>query len=293
MDLFLGALITGVAVGLLYGLLAFSIVLLHKFTGVANFAQGSLATLCTFVVYAFFHSAGLPLGWSIVLSVVAAVAIGALVYFVFMRPADHASHLNITIRTLGVYLLLAAVLDIVWSKGQPFNFPSVFDRAALFKVGSAAVSGLTIGTFFVAMAMAVIFAVFFNRSKYGLLFRAMAERPETARLLGVPTRRLTAISWVIATVVALPVGVLIAPSALLSTDMMDRYLLLAFSAAIIGGLDSLLGAYVGGLLVGIAYSVASVYLSADSSLLIIFAVLILSLLARPAGLFGSPVRERL
>jgi branched-chain amino acid transport system permease protein len=125
------------------------------------------------------------------------------------------------------------------------------------------------------------------------LLRGIADRPEIARLLGADTRRLSALAWLLAGLVAVVVGLLTVPSALLSTDMMDNFLLYAFTAALLGGMTSLPGAFVGGVVVGVVSNVVTVFRGQEFSILAIFALLIVTLLVRPNGIFGHEVVERL
>jgi branched-chain amino acid transport system permease protein len=292
MTLFVGTLIAGLAVGLLYGLLGFSIVVLHKATGVANFAQGSLATLAAFLVYALTSSAGLGLWPALLVAALAMVLVGCLLYLVVLRPRDDAGQLNITTRTLAVFLLVGGLTNAVWPN-QPMRIPSPFPDHVAFSVSGVAISWLTLGTVLVAAALAAACGYVFWRTRLGLIFLATAERPEIAQLLGVRTRRLSMLAWAFASFVALVVGVLIAPSTLVSSDMMDLFLLFGFAAGVVGGLSSLGGVFVGGLLVGVANSLSTVYSSSALGAIVIFALVMVTLLFRPQGLFGRPSLERL
>jgi branched-chain amino acid transport system permease protein len=292
MDLLVGGIISGVALGLLYGLLAFAIVLLFKSTGVANFSQGQIGTFCTFLVFELMRAAGVSFGVAVAIGCVLAFVSGIACYWLFLRPNEGADHVNLTIRTLGIYLLLFAIVDLGWSKGQPFAFPSLFPQGGV-TIADTAISWLTVETIGVAVLLAVLTWWFFRRTDKGLMFAAVAERPEIAKLLGVRTRRLTATAWGGAATVALIVGLLVAPRTLLSSDMMDLYLLFAFTAAIVGGLTSLPGALVGGLLVGVLENVVTIYVNSDVAVLGVFVLLLVVLLVRPEGLFGSSVAERL
>jgi branched-chain amino acid transport system permease protein len=286
MSLLIASAISGVAVGLLYGLLAFSIVFLYKTTGVANFAMGNMATFATFVV---FHLMG---PWAAVAGLGAAALLGLAIYGLALRFNDDAGMLNLVMRTLAIYLFLFAVMNRFWAAGQPFAFP------ALLPEGSIEVSGITvakssIGILLIAGLLSVVFYVLFTRTSLGVQFIGMAERPEIARLLGVRTRLLAAVAWAISGVIALIVGVLVAPTALLSSEMMDHFLLFAFTAAIVGGLNSLFGALVGGIVVGCVSNITIVYASQDASIFAVFLLLVAVLLVRPDGLFGTAVVHRL
>ncbi|GAA2074267.1 branched-chain amino acid ABC transporter permease [Aeromicrobium tamlense] len=293
MSLLLGALITGLALGMVIGLLGFSIVLLHKATGVANFAQGALATMAAFITLQVARDTGLGVVASAGIGLIIMIALGGVVYIVLLRPADSAGSLNITMRSLALLLLLVASTRLFWGHGQPFRFPAIFPRDAAFTIGGAPVSWLTLGTIAVAAILAVGMRFYFSHTRTGLTFLALAANADVARLLGVRTRRLTMLAWAFASGIAAVVAVLIAPIALVSSEMMDVYLLLAFASAVIGGLDSLGGVFLGGIIIGIANSTTSVYVDSETATLVVFALVLSMLVARPQGIFGASTTERL
>jgi len=287
MQLFLGGIISGIAVGALYGLLGFAVIILLKATGVPNFAQGAQATLAAFIVYELVQSFHLSF-WLAFVAAVPLVAIsGAVFYALALRPNDDADHLNFIIRTLALSLLIIGAVNAKWAAGQPFTFPRVISGDAAFVLAGVSVSWLTIGTILIALSLASGFAWFFYRTPLGLQFLGVADRPDIATLLGVRTRRLTAIAWALAALISLVTGVLVAPRTLLSSDMMDFYLLYSFTAAVIGGLTSMWGVFVGGLLVGCVNNLVTIYAGPDLGTIAVFLLLIAVLLLRPAGIFGD------
>jgi branched-chain amino acid transport system permease protein len=286
------AAISGVAVGFVYGMLAFSIVLLFKASGIPNFAQGNIATFGTFIVFLLAVRSGLPLPAAIVLGFLGTGALGVVIYLSAIRPRGDTGTLNLAIRTLAVYLLLFAVMNLFWGVGQPFAFPRFLPAASVTLAG-VSVSLLSLVTIAAAVVLGAAFWLLYNRTATGLLLRGMADRPEVARLLGADTARLSAQAWLLAGVVALVVGLLTVPSALLSSDMMDSFFLYAFTAALVGGMTSLPGAFVGGVVVGVVSNVVTALRGQEISILAIFGLLIVVLLVRPDGLFGHGVVERL
>jgi branched-chain amino acid transport system permease protein len=292
MELVGAAAISGVAVGLLYGMLAFSIVLLFKASGIPNFAQGNIATFGTFIVYLLAVRSGLPLAAAIVLGFVGTAALGVVIYAGAILPRGEAGTLNLAIRTLAVYLLLFAVMNLLWGVGQPFAFPR-FLPAAPILVAGVRVSLLSLVTVGAAIVLAGTFWFLYNRTATGLLLRGIADRSDVARLLGADSTRLSGLAWLIAGLVAVVVGLLTVPTALLSSDMMDSFFLYAFTAALLGGMTSLPGAFVGGVVVGVVSNVVTVLRGQEISIVAIFALLIAILLIRPDGLFGHGVVERL
>src|SRR4051812_7934675 len=287
MQLLFAGIVSGIAVGALYGLLGFAIIMLLKATSVANFAQGAIATLGAFIVYELVQTLGIGFWIAFLIAAPITALIGAALYFVALRPNDDADHLNFIIRTLAVSLLIIGGVNREWSKGQPFTFPTVMSGDAAFVLGGVAVSWLTIGTIIIAGILAAGFAWFFYRTRLGLMFLGVADRADIAALLGIRTRRLTAIAWGMAALISLVTGVLVAPRTLLSCDMMDFYLLYSFTAAVIGGLTSTWGVFVGGALVGCIDNLVTIYAGPDMGTIAVFLLLIAALLIRPSGIFGD------
>jgi branched-chain amino acid transport system permease protein len=292
MQLIAPALISGVTLGLLYGLLAFAVVVLNKATGLVNFAQGAVATLATFVVWYLASRSGWPLWAAVGAGVGAAALIGTVCYLGALMPRGNAGPVNLTTRTLAIAVLIEALVQDRWGQGQPYPFPSVVPASGITVDGvlvpyhSFAVLGAT------AALLALVW-FYFHRSRGGLLMRATADGRDVARLLGVRVRRVAASAWALAAVLSLVVGVLSAPMFLLSTNMMDGVLLYSFAGLIIGGVDSLPGAIVGGLLVGLVGNVVAAYTGPEWSVISVFGVLTMTLLVRPQGLFSRLQPERL
>jgi branched-chain amino acid transport system permease protein len=289
----LTSLIAGIGVGLLYGLLAFAIVLLYKSTGIANFAQGNLATLGTFFVFLLVvRDFKLNLGLGIIVGLALTGACGALMYLLIMRPHGDADELNLAARTLATYLLIYAIVNELWGIGQPFTFPNVFPSGS-WKPGGVYIPVATICTLGVAATLSAGFWAFFRFSRTGLLLRGLAESREIARTLGARTQLLSMLAWAIAAGVSLIVGVIVAPGAELSSGMMDEYLVFAFVGAVIGGLTTLPGAYAGGLAVGIVGNLAAEYGNVSLPYVVIFVLLLAVLFIRPSGIFSKAAVERL
>lgn len=292
MTLFLSAVLSGLSIGLLYGLLGFSIVVLYRATGVVSFAQSSLAMFTTFVVFLLATRLGLPILAAVALGSLVALALGLVIYAVTVRPNDGAGTLNLILRTFAIYILLFEVANTFWGVGQPFKFPRIFPDRSLSFFGMV-LPVHSLGVLAVVVVLAVAFWFFFMRTRRGLFLRAIADRPEVARLLGVRTRSMTALAWVLAVEVCLVVGVLTAPQTLLSTGMMDSFMLFAFAGALLGGLRSWIGCFVGGAIIGVVTNLTTVYASSEVAVVVAFLLLLAGLIFKPEGLFGKPVLERL
>lgn len=291
MTLFLSAVLSGLSVGLLYGLLGFSIVVLYRATGVVSFAQSSIAMFTTFVVFLVAERSGLPILAAIAVGALAAALLALVIYYTTLRPNDGAGTLNLILRTFAMYILLFEIANTFWGVGQPFKFPKVFPDTSI-DLGGIILPMHSVGVLVEVIVLAIAFYLLFMRTKTGLFLRAIADRPDIARLLGVDTRRMTALAWILAVEVCLVVGVLTAPITLLSSTMMDSFMLFAFAGALLGGLRSWSGAFVGGAMVGVVTNVTTVYASSEIAVVVAFMLLLVGLIFKPEGLLGQPVLER-
>jgi branched-chain amino acid transport system permease protein len=278
--------VSGIPLGILFGLLALAAMVLYRATGVANFAQGMVATAVTFVVYFLAVRDGLPLAAAAGIGLVAAAVFGVALYAVVMRVNDRASTLNLTARTLGLYLLLYSLLNATWSVGGPFRFPALVGGEGL-RLSGLTISPTSIVALGAAVALALVLGLYFKYTRTGLHMRGAAERPDIARLLGVNTRLLAAAAWALATVVSLVLGILAAPTELLSADMMDSFLLYGFSAAIMAGWTNLPGGFAIGVLLGVVVNVTTYYAGPDVATGTVFAFVLIVLALRPDGVFSS------
>ncbi|GAA6527835.1 branched-chain amino acid ABC transporter permease [Intrasporangium sp. DVR] len=286
------AIITGITVGLLYGLMGFAIVALFKMTGVANFAAGTTATLGATLALKLSDQANLNALAASALAILLTAGAGLMAYLLVMRVRDDVDHLSLTVRTVGLFLLGQALLEIWLGQGQPFAFGSVLPDISTTAAGLAIPSS-TLWFPLVAVAVIGAFGLIFSHTRIGLLMRGLAADADTAGLLGARTRLLAAVAWSLSSGLAAVVGILAAPSRLISSDMMTSWLLYVFAGVVIGGMTSLAGAVIGGVGVGLVQGVTYQLASDEVALLAVFAVFLLTLLVRPHGLFGATVGERL
>lgn len=291
MTLFFGLVVSGIAIGLVYGLVGFSVVFTHKTTGIANFAVGNIATFAVYIVF-LLYGAHLGLWGAIIVGVPATMIFALVLYVVVMRPADDASRENMLARTLGMYVLLYAITNLAMGSGQPFNFPTVLPGGG-FSIRGVEISYATLTVIGITAVLVACFTLMFNFTSLGLEFQALSQNAAVARMLGVRVRRLSAVAWMAVAVILLIAGLIVAPTFLLSSDMMDAALLYAFTAASIGGITSLGGAFVGGIAIGVVTNVITGYLGGADALAIAFLMLMAFMWALPNGFFGRAHIERL
>ncbi|ANQ69871.1 branched-chain amino acid ABC transporter permease [Rhodococcus qingshengii] len=297
MTLFLERLISGLTNGSIYAILALALVVVFRATGTINFAQGELALFTTFVAWWL-----TTMSWPIWAAIGAALALGfllgALMERLLIRPVQRRSDMAVLIVALGLFTGLNSLAGMLWgseTKIMPSPFPN--GPTDYISVGGARVYGDALGVLVALVVLLVLMSLLFRKTRVGLHMRAVADNAESATLAGVPTSRILAIGWGVAAAIGALAGVLVTPLSpqQLGLTTMFPIFIAASAAALFGGLDSLVGAVVGGLTIGVLESMLSGYISViggslqqTSALLIIVVILFV----RPNGLFGTKKLER-
>jgi branched-chain amino acid transport system permease protein len=278
--------VSGLASGGIYASLALALVIIYRSTGVVNFAQGEMATFTTFIAWSLMHHMSY---WpAFVLTLLIAFAGGVALERVVIRPVENAPVLTIVIMTLGLALVFNGLAAWIWG-GAVHQFESPFSTRPIH-VGGVAFSLQDLGIIAVSLILVFGLWLLFQFTKLGLALRAAAVDPVASRLVGIRVGWMLAFGWGLAASLGAVSGMMTA-AALggLEFNMMLTILLYAFAAAVLGGLDSPIGAVVGGLAFGVILNVVSAYWNfVDGTLKLPFgfAVILLVLLVRPTGLFG-------
>jgi branched-chain amino acid transport system permease protein len=284
MHRFVSFTLDGITNGMIYAAVAMALVLIWRGTRIVNFAQGAMAMVTTYVAVSLVDR-HISYWVAFTVALVAGLVLGALVEVTLIRPVENKSPLVAIIVTLGLLIALEASAALIWG-GRFRSFPAPFSIVGL-KVGRSqiALSPFDIFTIAAVLAVMVGLLVLFRRTATGLRMRAAAFEPEVARLLGVRVGRVLTLGWALAAVAGSLAGLLVAPKLFLYPNNMDAVLVFGFTAAILGGLDSPVGALVGGLVIGLALSYVGGYLGADTESIGAFVILIVVLMARPGGIF--------
>ena len=295
MELFLNRISDGLSNGATYALIAMALVMIFKATTLINFAQGEFAMFGGFIALVLATEQGIPRWGAVVGSMVITAVLAAGIERTLIRPFDPADHLPLVIITLGLFLGINALAGIVW-RFDPRAFPELFPSGNALTYGSATLSWYTVGTMATIVVVAGGLTLLLNKTKVGLAFRAVSSNLESSELVGIKVGPTLQFGWAIAAAVGtLGVCVFVAsPFRQLEPNVMVTGLIFAVSAAALGGLDSLGGAIVGGLAIGLVQSIAVPYLGVPSELSLMAAVVVLMLvlLFKPSGLFGTPQVER-
>lgn len=285
-------IIEGLSAGALYAGMALALVLIYRFTGIVNFAQGELAMFSAFLAWQLVQS-GTPFWLALPVTLAISFAGGMLIERIVIRPVEGAPELTLVIVTVGLFFFVNAVAGWIWSY-QLKSFPNPFPEGALRAGGVTAGYGNLGILAVVAVVMALLY-VLFRYTRTGLAMRAVAANPQSARLVGIGVGTVLALGWGLAAAVGAVSGVLSAPLLFLEPNMMGGVLIYAFAAATLGGFDSPGGAVAGGLIVGVAETLAGAYLDVIGTELKIGVPLVIILgvlLLRPQGLLGTPAVER-
>jgi len=292
MTRFLQQVVDGLASGSIYAAMALGLVLIYRSTNVLNFAQGEMAMFSTYVAWQF-TAWGVPVAPAILISVALSFLGGMAIQQTIVRHVDHENHLAVVVVTLGLFLVLNAAAGWIWTyfiKSFPSPFPS-----SVWSLGEVRLSVRSVLTLAVVAVQMVVLYVLFQRTKLGLAMRAAALYPANAGTVGISAQKMMMLGWGLSAALGALGGSLIAPKLFLEPNMMFAVLLYAFAGAALGGLDSPLGAVLGGLVVGVSENLAGSYIGwvgSDLKVLVPFVLIIAVLFVKPTGLFGRPTVGR-
>ena len=285
---FLQQVFSGLATGSIYASIALALVMIYRSTDLVNFAQGEMAMFSTYIAWTLVN-AGLPFWGAFALTLVISFAGGMLIERVVIRPIENKPVLAAVIVTIGLLLILNSVAGWIYTYTVQ-DFPSPFpDRPLLH----ALITTRDLGVIAVTLIMLVLLFLFFRYTSIGLAMRAAAQNPESARLCGIRVGYMLAIGWGLAAAIGATAGIMVAPVLFLDPNMMGGVLLYAFAGALLGGITSPVGAVVGGLIVGVTENLVGTYLIASQlKLTVALGLIILVLVFRPNGLFGTAIVRR-
>ena len=281
--------VSGLATGSIYALMAISLVIIYNATRTLNFAQGEILMVSTFVGWTAMQGLRAPLVVVLLVAVAAAAVLGWALERVVIRHAISATHFDVLIITLGLSLMLRSAAGLAWTHDE-FPFPSFFGSRPL-TIGPVRLAPVSLGIIGASLALMLALYALFRWTRMGRAMRAVAQNQRAARLMGISVERVYSGSWVLAAVVGAVAGVLIAPVVFLSSKM-GLVAISGFTAAVLGGFGSMPGAVVGGMLLGVLENLAPLYLPSSIKHSVPFLVMITILLVRPGGLLGRVARRK-
>lgn len=280
----------GLLSGGVMALIALSFVLVFKGTGVVNFAVGEVMMVGAYLYYAAAVTFGLPPIVAFVISVLGISMLAVLVERTILRPLSGQPGVSVMMATIGMASVMHGGVEAIWG-GDTYAPPSLLPRTPLH-LGEVLIPGTVLGNFAVATVLIVAFLLFFRYSKTGVALRATASDPVTAATLGININFASRLTWILSGSVGTVAGVLISSSAGLSPALAASALGV-FAAIILGGMDSILGAIVASLIIGLVESLAAGYLGGKARDIVPYVVVLLIIVVRPYGMFGTRSIERL
>ncbi len=288
--------INGLSNGAIYGAMALTVVIIFRTTGHLNFAQGEMATLSAFGVYVLDTEQGLPVWAAILIVVVISFMAGAAIERLIVRPVEQRNALGVVIVTLGLFQLFNALSAVIFGTiplTPPRPFPGGVNDQILILEGppQLAITHRAIGSWVLLGVVVALLVLLLNKTKLGLAYRAVAANRESAQLVGIPVGRMLMLGWGLSAAIGAIVGVLVAQkSDSLDFNLMGPVLIYGFAAAALGGFDSIKGAVVAGLIVGLAEALIPnlfTFIGSELSLAMALLIILVVLLGRPQGLFGT------
>ena len=285
---FLQQVVAGLASGSIYAALALALVLIHRATGVINFAQGEMATLSTYIAWTLTTNHGWGYWPAFAFTLAVSFLGGAGVHQAIIRPNEKGSILRVVIVTIGLLIFVNGLVTLIWG-GEVRAVESPFP-AGTTEIAGVAITTADIGTIAVVLATVAALWALFQYTKLGLAMRAAAVNPAEARLVGVRVTWMLSFGWGLAAALGAVAGMLAAPSVFLDPNLMAALLIYAFAAAVLGGIDSPIGAVVGGLTLGVGLNLIGTYVDfvgADLRLPVALFVILVVLLVKPTGIFGK------
>jgi branched-chain amino acid transport system permease protein len=289
MEGLLHQIFAGLATGGIYASVALALVMIYQATHHINFAQGELATFCTFIAWALIE-AGWPYWAAFFATVGVSFVIGVLVQRIFLKPVEKAPVLTNVIVFIGLLVIFNSVAGWIFDYTiKPFQSPFPKDAWYVTKF----FSGHEIGSIGVTLCVLLVLYSFFRFTPMGLAMRAAAQNPDSARLVGIRVSWMLAVGWGLAAAIGSVAGMMVAPIVFLDPNMMSGILLYGFAAALLGGIDNPWGAVLGGFIVGVLENVLGAYvIGTELKLTVALALIVGVLTLKPSGLFGKVVVTR-
>ncbi len=284
--MFFQLLISGIAIGSIYALIALAMVIIYKTSEVPNFAQGEMAMISTFVAYMLLENYSRSFFVSLSGALVFSILLGVFMEFVFLRRAKNPNVLSLILITLGFEMMLYGFASWKWGSEQKC-LPFPVSDYNVIQFGNAVISHLNLLTLVVAFLLMLLMFIFFRYTKAGIAMKATQQNITAAKISGIRTKRILSMAWGMSSFIGASAGLMLAPMATLDPNLMIDPLIKGFAAAVLGGMTSLVGSALGGYILGIIETIFGGYISLQFKSIVAFLVIVLVLCFRPSGLFAK------
>ncbi len=290
--IFLDNLINGLSLGSIYAIIALGYTMVYGIAKMLNFAHGDIIMVGAYVAFCGLQYWGLPPVVAILVSMAVCTVLGITIEGLAYRPLRQAASLAVLITAIGMSYLLQNVALMIWG-ANPKSFPRTFINSSILRIGGLNIASATIYTILANVVIMIALTLFTARTKMGKAMRCVSEDRGAAELMGISVNRTISLTFAIGSALAAIAGVLLCSSyPILQPTTGSMPGIKAFTAAVFGGIGSIPGAMLGGVLLGVIEIFGKAYISTELGDAIVFAVLIVVLLVKPTGLLGKPVREK-
>lgn len=279
-------IVSGLAVGACYALLALAMVIIYKSSEVLNFAQGEMAMVSTFVTFTLLENYKIPFQWSVLITFLFAILLGIFFEMVFLRRAKNPTVLGLIIITLGFEMVLMGFAGWKWGPDQR-SLPFPVSNIETYNIWGLLISKINFWTILISLVLMFILFLFFRYTKLGIAMRATQQNPIAARVMGIRTKWILSFTWALSSLIGTVAGMLIAALGVLDPPMMMDPLLKGFASGVLGGMTSLFGAALGGAILGIIENLFGGYVSLAFKSVVAFIIIVLMLCIRPSGLLAK------
>jgi len=291
MEFFVHLLVNGLSIGFLYALSALGFVMIFKSSSVLNFAHGELLAIGAFIFLVLSVWAKLPIVIVFALTLVGCFALGFIIERFFLRPLIGEDLIQVIMLTVGLAAMFKGLLLFIFG-GDTWNYPDFLPEVLTFHWGSVEIPSVYVTTFIIGLIFLAIFGFFFKYSSQGIYMRSVADNQPAALSLGVHVRRVFALSWAIAALVCAMSGIVLGIINGINVHELSSIGLKVFPVVILGGLDSIGGAILGGIIIGLLETFTGGYISTSLKEVIPYITLVVILMIKPYGLFGLVEIER-
>ncbi|HBH86967.1 MAG TPA: branched-chain amino acid ABC transporter permease [Syntrophaceae bacterium] len=291
MSFFLQLLINGLSIGFLYGLSAMGFVMIFKSSSVLNFAHGELLALGAFFFLAMITWAQLPIAVAFLVTLVGCFILGFFIERFFLRPLIGEHLIYVIMLTVGLASMFKGIMLLVWG-GNLQTYPEFLPKFLSIQWDVINIPPVYSAAIIIGMIFLILFGIFFKYSSQGIFMRSVADNQKAALSLGVHVQRVFALSWAIAALVAGMSGIVLGVINGINVHDLSAIGLKVFPVVILGGLDSIGGAIIGGLIIGVLETFTGGYLSPSLRDVVPYIILVFILMVKPYGLFGLKEIER-